>query len=104
MKSCLLRRDQMRFPKTIPLLHFTVASKLNLHESPLALLQKKDRINYKQGLQHILTNLLFANVGGKATFLTETTTTGILQKLQLHKTSAWETELSGRWYIFSPDS
>lgn len=90
MKSCLLRRDQMRFPKTVPLLHFTVVSKLNLRESPLVLLQRKERINYNQRLQHILTHVLFANVGGKATFFTETMTIGILQKLHIHSTSAWE--------------
>lgn len=28
MKSCLLGRDQMRFPKTFPLLCFTVASQI----------------------------------------------------------------------------
>lgn len=66
--------------------------------SPLSLLRKKERINYKQRLQHILTALLFGKVGGNATFLwkyNHRDTTGT----PIHKIPVWETGLPERWYI-----
>lgn len=99
MKSCLLRRDQMRLLKTTPLLCFTVISWI---KSPWCLLylyhkRKKEGISCKQRLQHILTTVLFGHAGGTARLEQEKALRGILRQLQIQKMSGWEEGLPERY-------
>lgn len=100
MKSCLLRRDQMRFPETTPLLGFTVASQI---KSPWCLpypcYKRKKELTTSRGYS-TFSQLCFLGrwvamqpFDGRNNNHRDTIGTPI------HKIPAWETGLPEKWYI-----
>lgn len=99
MKSCLLRRDQMRFPETTPLLRFTVASQIKspwclpypCYERKKELTTSRDYSTFSQVcfLGRWVAIQLFDRKNNRR----DTTGTPI------HKIPVWETGLPERWYI-----
>lgn len=104
MKSCLLRRDQMRFPETTPLLHFTVASQIKspwrlpypCYKRKKELTTSRDCSTFSQLCflgRWVAVQLFDGNNNHR-----DTTGTPI-HKEYVCKISAWETGLPERWYI-----
>lgn len=99
MKSCLLRKDQMKFPETTPLLCSTVASQIKspwclpypCYKGKKELTTSRDYSTFSQLCflgRWVAMQLFDRNYNHRDTIGTPK-----------HEISAWETGLSERWYI-----